>query len=310
MSTRIRRVTWTVLLAVNLTACAEKEKPTEFDGCNWVTYTEEDGLLDNGVTAITFEENGVVWAGSLMDGVSRFDGDENWEIIVQDSSLSWNYIHSLATDQDGVIWVGATAGVGRYDPTNQSWEYFKEVLGSDFLTVAPDGTIWFEGGRDLVSFNGSEWNTYPIGDRLVSAAVADDDSVWVGTLGDGIIHIDPQGQQTRYTIEDGLPGSNVRDIAVAPDQTVWAAINGGAAYFDGEEWIVYTEELVSTGLSSVTFTPDGAVWFGSYQGVSRFDGTNWTLWPMDNVSVYDTYIETAPDGSVWFGTDIGLIHCE
>ncbi len=300
-----------VFLMVILTACAAVKKPVEVE-CDWVTYTEDDGLVSNNVTSIAIEKNGTIWIGTWGGGISRFDGEGNWNEIIESEYLGSKYIRSLAVDNSDVVWISTDAGINHYDTQNRSWGELNREYEAHDIAFASDGTIWFAEWQDLTSYNGSEWVTLSMGGSILeSVAVAADNSVWVGTLADGVVHIDQQGQQTRYTREDGLPGGSIQDIAVAPDQTIWAAINGGAAHFDGGEWIVYSEELVSSAVSSVTFTPDGAVWFGSWEGVSRFDGTGWTLWPMGRIgSITTSPIETAPDGSVWFGTDQGLMHCE
>ena len=67
MANRIRKIGSLVVLLLTLTACAESEKQYE---CSWVTYTEEDGLVNNWIASIAFEENGAVWVGTWGGGMS------------------------------------------------------------------------------------------------------------------------------------------------------------------------------------------------------------------------------------------------
>ncbi|MBN1120575.1 MAG: hypothetical protein JXJ17_05815 [Anaerolineae bacterium] len=309
MKKRVRGICPVIILLILLTACAAGEKPYE---CNWVTYTEDDGLVDNWIASIAFEESGAVWVGTWGGGMSRFDGVENWFNTTSGENLRSNYVKALAVDQGGVVWFGTTAGIGRYDPNSQQWDHYGRSSELSEIVVGPDGAVWFaQWLGELESYDGAEWHSQEPGGLLMSVDIADNGSIWVGVHNQGVVHID-QGGSTRYTKDDGLPGVVVYDVGVAPDQTVWAATDGGVAHFDGEKWIAYTDDLVYPVASSVTFTPDGAVWFGSRGGVSRFDGKHWTLWPMDdaNRDDWNTPIETAPDGSVWFGTWKGLMHCE
>jgi ligand-binding sensor domain-containing protein len=320
MFNRIRGIYPAIILLVLLTACAASGESYD---CDWVTYTEDDGLVNNWIASIAFEESGAVWAGTWGGGLSRFDGVENWFNTTSGDNLRSNYVDALVVDHEGALWMGTTSGLGRYDPNSQQWDHLGRdffgsnvIVGSDpgpqAIAVGADGSLYFAYWLgDLRIFDGEEWHLQQPGGLLMSVDVAANNSIWVGVHNRGVMHID-QGGSTLYTKDDGLPGVVVFDVGVAPDQTVWAATDGGAAHFDGDRWRAYTDELVYPVASSVTFTPDGAVWFGSRGGVSRFDGKRWTLWPMEdaNRDDWNTPIETAPDGSVWFGTWKGLMHCE
>jgi ligand-binding sensor domain-containing protein len=49
-----------------------------FDGEQWVTYTTENGLVDNDVSGIAVTPDGAIWIGTNDGGVSRFwSADQN-----------------------------------------------------------------------------------------------------------------------------------------------------------------------------------------------------------------------------------------
>ena len=47
-----------------------------------------------------------------------------------------------------------------------------------------------------------------------------------------------QEQRTFYTVDDGLPSNDIRDIASIKDGTIFAATAKGLAIFNGNEWSV------------------------------------------------------------------------
>lgn len=108
---------------------------------------------------------------------------------------------------------------------------------------------------------------------------------------------------SRITSQDGLASDNVRDPAVAPDGTLWAATEHGVSHFDGSNWTTYTTEdgLASDNVEAVSIGPDGTVWAGTWSGLSRFDGQAW-LRPSSLPGASETGIGVlfaAPDSTVW-----------
>jgi ligand-binding sensor domain-containing protein len=103
---------------------------------------------------------------------------------------------------------------------------------------------------------------------------------------------------TRYQIQ-------ARDVGVAPDGTLWLALEHGVCHFDGAACETYTEAdgLLHNTVRTVAVAPDGVVWVGTEQGVSRFDGTSWRNYPSD-VPTNDLAI--AADGEVWAATAGGV----
>ncbi|MEJ2150557.1 MAG: two-component regulator propeller domain-containing protein, partial [Chloroflexota bacterium] len=117
-----------------------------------------------------------------------------------------------------------------------------------------------------------------------------------------------KGEWTTFTTEDGLAGSTVYDIAVAPDGALWFATGGGGVSRldpDGT-WETYTTEdgLAHDVVWAIAITPDGALWFGTEGGLSRFDGDSWTVYTMEDGLGQDfvTSLAVAPDGALWVGT--------
>lgn len=113
---------------------------------------------------------------------------------------------------------------------------------------------------------------------------------------------------TTWTQADGLPSSDIRDLAVAPDGALWMATAQGVARFDGSTFTVHNTTshpgLASNDLYAITVLANGQVWAGSDLGVSVFNGTSYTTYNSTN-GLGDDQVKTvaqAPNGDVWIGT--------
>ena len=82
---------------------------SKFDGKNWHTLKEKDGLVSNLATTIAKDRDNCLWFGT-MQGLSIYDGT-NWKTITSADGLSDNTIHSIEFDEEGNAWIGTEAGV-------------------------------------------------------------------------------------------------------------------------------------------------------------------------------------------------------
>ncbi|MBI3361138.1 MAG: hypothetical protein HY023_08510, partial [Chloroflexi bacterium] len=126
----------------------------------------------------------------------------------------------------------------------------------------------------------------------------------------------------RFTTADGLPGIFVRAVLVDDDGTVWAATDGGAARFDGQNWTTYNAadgldnpdvtviaRLGSQLIAGTQYGPPGS-------GLYQFDGQAWTPVPdfpsaypdeqPDQLSNNVTVVLSDNAGGEWVGTTNGL----
>jgi len=98
----------------------------------------------------------------------------------------------------------------------------------------------------------------------------------------------------------------LRDLAVTPEGTLWAATGEGLMRLQGEAWECVLED---TEVNILTGAPDGSLWVGVGCQVQRFDGDAWeTVFPcgeyLPRGKVLD--IEFTPSGAVWIANGFGL----
>jgi signal transduction histidine kinase/streptogramin lyase len=95
-----------------------------------------------------------------------------------------------------------------------------------------------------------------------------DGTLWMATE-DGLTRI-RDNQFTAFTVADGLPHSDLRNLYEARDGTLWIASMGGlGSYKDGK--ITKYAEIPPVQFRSIYEDSDGTLWFGSYDaGIFRY----------------------------------------
>ena len=164
---------------------------SRFDGQQWTTFTQADGLADDAIAPQAVDGQGQVWAGSLK-GLSRFDG-QRWTrywfegigatIAVAPNGDVWCTGNGdfLLARFDGQDWwtydhddIGIDNESIHIQIDDNVWTY--EDLYIDRIVVDRSGTLWavanfFKGTAGvrssieitvprLLSFNGTEWTLY------------------------------------------------------------------------------------------------------------------------------------------------------
>lgn len=295
--------------------------PFNLASMTWTTYTKENVLPDNIITALEVTADGTVWVGDGNTGVVKFDGT-NWTAYTKDHGLGSTNGNDFAVTTNGTLWVATSWGaatIGGASITNYTSDDGLVSNSVVRLAAAPDGSIWFgTNSSGLSHYDGAKWTTYTTSDGLINnyiqaLAVDSTGGLWVGTR-EGLSYFDGNSW-TSYTEADGLPYKSIKAVAVAPDGAIWVGTAGqGAASFDGTTWTSYRDDegLAAYYVEAIIVAPDGALWFGtSGNGVYRYDGQSWLNLTEADGLVMDWIdaIAASPDGEYWFGTrGSGLSH--
>ena len=201
---------------------------SRFDGEKWTSYTEADGLIDNGVRCIAQDAEGGYWFGT-DGGVSHFDGGR-WTSYGQRDGLAFTPVNFIFPDRDGGIWFGKGTPLGEKENRasffdGKTWTTYELPL-SKVSKILQDrrGGLWFTGGHADYNgtsyFDGRQWRQYTMRDGLCPNMVLDiladnDGAFWFGTgwfyTGDvseplgGVSRFDSKSWRS-YTEKDGLAG--------------------------------------------------------------------------------------------------------
>jgi len=277
----------------------------------WQTFTVNDGLADNNVSAILEDSSGDLWFGT-RDGVSRYDG-VNWTTYTMADGLASGIVRTVIEDRAGNLWFGTYGGVSRYDGV--SWRTYTMADGlvdNDVHAILEDssGDLWFGTQCGLSRYDGVNWTTYTTADgltgNLVYAIVEDSfGDLWFALYGGGVARYDGEGW-TSYSYADGLAGSYAWAITEDSSGDLWFGFYGGVSCYDGSTWTTYTtaDGLVDNNVLAILEDSSGDLWFGTSGGVSRYDGRSWTTYTTADGLVNNTVMAIIEDasGNLWFGT--------
>jgi len=299
---------------------------SSFDGSVWRSYTRADGLIHNKVNTVAIGHDGVKWFGT-DSGVSRFDGTE-WESYTENDELVNDVVTKIVEDRDRNLWFchdDAGEGVTMYD--GKEWIWFtvwgergrNYVPTNDIRTAAVDGNgvMWFGTGDGLLSWDGTEWNTYTTRDGLAAAGISEvyvgpDDVKWMIYDRDeraGITRFDGENWTT-YGDGNGLLTGVVTAVAAGADGVVYVGTTRGVSVFDGTGWSHHpgNDRLASHTVFDILEDGDGVVWFATSKGLARFDGTSWRSY-YTGIPSYDDVVSVrlAGDGTLWCLSSFGKL---
>lgn len=116
-----------------------------FDGTTWTNITTAATAPQSQITALHFDNNNVLWAGSFDGNVYKYGGIgwQTWNIA--SSTASNVIVSSLTSDDEGNIYAGTRINAAKFDGTN--WTIWTmENSGLSYKNV-----------QDVVTYNNKVW---------------------------------------------------------------------------------------------------------------------------------------------------------
>lgn len=238
---------------------------------------------------LAVDGEGGIWVASPDQPLRRLIGDS----VVEMEMVS----PYVAIDRDGTIWaVDFPYGEGReaHGPPTLvsysagSWDHIggasldngaSEGVGNP--AVGSDGTVWIQVGGELarVSNGGLEVAEFehPAGWFLDSFELAPDGAVWLVMHSNEVVYRLGVSDVLAYLVRyDGststpleVPFTEISDLALHADGTIWASSVHGIFSYDGEEWARYSmaEGMPVNEVQSLDIAPDGSVYATTERGV-------------------------------------------
>lgn len=177
-----------------------------------------------------------VWATSAS-AVRQFDSEDG---------LLRNSAKSIVRDDLGFLWFAADSGLNRFDGrrfTAPAAAIADKLNGITITAMASEGHVLWIGTRSdglrRVDLRLEQVTAFPPEEgglpatAIQSIAVDGMQSVWLGTDGAGVVHLEVSSGTSRYRqylpTPDGLPHARVWSIAVDDDGTILAGTQAGAA---------------------------------------------------------------------------------
>ncbi len=291
-----------------------------YKGDHFVSYFEDDGLINSQVWSVLQAASGDIWFGT-NEGISVLETTPEGQEIREFHKLKGDRILFLKEDRSGTIWIGSQ-GVfsyeksGRYtfDPVINKYIINLEVTAMDLdmennLWVGTmEGLVYFEidnrRGTRLSQQNGLRGND-------ISTVFADSKNrIWVGSSGKGISLIEGDS----VTMPDLGFEFTPRCFAEDMDGNIWIGTEGRGilVYSPGQQQVVktLTEEdgLLANLINQLSCDRFNNVYIGTNKGLNTYLRSDESLYAFTPSSGF-VGIETKHnatmvdrDGNIWFGT--------
>ncbi len=299
-------------------------------GSGWFqAFATQDGLPGNVVWAVhRGQKSGRLWVGT-QNGLGTLEAGR-FRVVPGTEGLTVNQVYE---DPAGGVWF-PTASVGlQRIPPGQVRPQRVKAFDTEFpgrMTLAPDGSLWVNGGsKGMMRFTwkpGAEPEGIhlplplsPTGRPGVMRAAFDRDGrAWLATWY-GLLIQEGSGWRT-FTTKDGLRLDGIQDIVHTPEGEAWIRyeepVGATRIRYEGGgihvvEHLTATSGLPSDLIFGMVPGKNGDVWMGTDRGIfRRIQGRCNQISTADGIPTNDCNEDAMlrePDGTVWVGLSHGLL---
>ncbi|MEX2371009.1 MAG: two-component regulator propeller domain-containing protein [Bacteroidales bacterium] len=212
-----------------------------FKGDYFVSWYEEDGLINSQVNAIMQRYDNSFWIGTNQ-GISIIPDVTKGKKIRDFNKLQGEQVRFIVEDRNKSIWIG--------------------VEGQGVFSWSQRGNFRFD---PLINSN------IPHG-QVTGMAIDQENNLWIGTL-DGLVYYEIDNRKiSRLTQVSGLEGSEISAVFSDSKGRTWVGIDGkGVNVIEGSEFSTPDLGMVVTP-TSFTEDKNGIVWIGTEgRGVVAYD---------------------------------------
>lgn len=289
--------------------CATQKGLLQIKGESISTYTIEDGLPENELSALAADRDGNLWIGTVHGHLSRLHGGKFAESISLGSLDVW----SLFEDREGNIWAGVfSRGLYRLKDGN-----FKTFAGTEGLTADGtwgayedrSGSVWISTDAGISEIkDGKVVKSYTREDGLldtIASAVFEDgeNSLWIGSPR-GITRL-REGKFNNFL----FPVKEEHFVMKFYEDKSGILLIGttcGLYQFKNEKFIKpdITEKSRKFMINAIA-GGDGILWLGTHVGLVEFKNGEFIVHPAPDRELPDhvTSISRDDDGALWLATN-------
>ena len=299
--------------------------------------------------------SGAMWVATGGGGVARFDPvTEQFRSYRtggrRPSGLPSDFVRTVFVDKAGTVWAGTEGGLARFDararrfrpvrlrPDPADAPSYLTDPGADARRAAihslaqmPDGRLWVGTGDGRLAYVDDRANCLrtawrppadeaggapTVGQRAISALLADRWRLWIGTEGDGLRAFEPAtGRLRTYRPTghpDALPAPGVRCLLRDRAGQLWIATSGGLSRYNP-----LTDSFLTTrhnpGYPSTSLPDDavtalvqdrtGQLWVATESGVAVFANQPGTFARVPGAPPDIWAIAPDSGGRVWLGSE-------
>lgn len=198
-------------------------------------FREQEALLSTvNVRSMYIDRTGVLWLGTRENGLyynrhskSAFISLKELAPALDPAQLQFS-VTAVYADKKA-IWLGSADHLYRYDRSNRQLQSFASGArvnaikpAGNQLLVATDSGLFSADAQSLQRLE-APFTGLAVSPNIRDLVVENDQSIWLGLWGDGVLHWNPQQQQVQHYLRDQIGakvGESVQALLVTTD-AVW-----------------------------------------------------------------------------------------
>jgi ligand-binding sensor domain-containing protein/signal transduction histidine kinase len=279
-----------------------------------VAISEQAGLHQERIRALAEDQSGTIWVAT-QNGIERIVGDKV-ESLPSLGLVSGNFTTPFAEDSHGHMFIVTSKGLFLWTGSQaQPFPIHHRELGeAEAVYSDGNGTVWLGMFGGLLKLTPKPGDTYteelqPGVHGLVASLLQDRDGyLWVGTRGNGICRVSPEGSVTHWKITDGLSDDNIRSLGWDDEGDLWIGTqSGGLTRWRKSALIPFGQpEGFPSGLAAnVLGDRRGELWLGTWgSGLLRLKQGKLQKEHLEGAAptAQIRALEEDKQGNVWIGT--------
>ena len=287
----------------------------------WVSFTENDGLIDNEVLSIGYDDLSLnVYLGT-KSGVSVLDTDDNsytfGNEITMENGLSNNTINDILvfeihlddnnSSRGSYIYFATDNGLNLFSSNNITSYYEEEDFSSTMIKNillldlnVYDNTILCGTNYGLSSLKVDLINKdillsykYFYGpyiytnDVMHMPLIGSEGNILFFTSSKGLISYDTAINKWEYYYNENEIPDDIESIYIDNSNNIWVGTNNGVYKYDLTNFTLYNEdnsELPGDRVYSIFRDRDNFLWFGTNKGLAKFNelSNEWIIYDEEN----------------------------
>jgi len=289
---------------------------------------EERGLGFTTVNAVLVDREGSLWVGS--EGLHRLAGRMAWSSSGRRNGLPHDTVWCLRRTRRGELFAATQQGLAL--AKGSRWTTIPHGEERTFYALAEDGRGGILAGgtrpknnplNTLLYQRGSSFQEIPLEGVITavsSMAWAPDDTLWVGTVTQGLHRFHLEGGRFRggpVELPGGSNKDNIHQVILDGDGNPVVSGVHGLSIWDGQAWqrLKKAQGLLDDHPGTLALGPDGSLYLNYWEvhGLTRLhrSGRSWSVAehltdPPELLTDAIYSLAVSPSGTLWIGTALGI----